>query len=136
MLVVLLSLWEAVMSFLLVRKWKFWTWFKLKKIIYGDCQVVWKEWILHSFSDEEQRKICANFCVAPQTAKVTAIAHDKKDVEKALNFWVEKHDFYCLCSALIKKHDFYCSVILETVHDTVQYRYCIFHCSIISWGLG
>jgi hypothetical protein len=25
---------------------------------------------------------------------------------------------------------------LETVHDTVQYRYCIFHCSIISWGLG
>jgi hypothetical protein len=23
----------------------------------------------------------------------------------------KKHDFYCLCSALMEKHDFYCSVI-------------------------
>ena len=32
--------------------------------------------------------------------------------------------FHCLCIALMEKHDLY-SVILETVHDTVQYRYCI-----------
>jgi len=25
---------------------------------------------------------------------------------------------------------------LETVHVTAQHRYCIFHCSIVSWGLG
>ena len=23
----------------------------------------------------------------------------------------KKHDFYCLCSALMEKHDFYCNVI-------------------------
>jgi len=32
-------------------------------------------------------------------------------VEKALNFWAEKHDFYCLSRALMEKLDFYCSVI-------------------------
>jgi len=32
-----------------------------------------------------------------QPAKVTVTAHDKMliKVERALNFWVEKHDFYC-----------------------------------------
>jgi hypothetical protein len=35
--------------------------------------------------------------VAPQTAKVAGFVRDKvlMKVEKALNFWVEKHDFYC-----------------------------------------
>jgi hypothetical protein len=33
--------------------------------------------------------------------------------------------FYCLCSALMEKHDFFLPS-LETVPDTVQYRYCIF----------
>jgi len=58
-------------------------------------------------------KICACFSVAPHSAEVTAIARDKvlMKVEKALNFWVEKHDVSCLCSALMEKHDFYCSVI-------------------------
>ena len=76
-------------------------------------QVVWQEQIFHSFSDEEQRKICANFSVAPQTARVTVIVRDKvlRNVEKALNFWVEKQDFYCLHCALMEKHDFYYSVI-------------------------
>jgi len=52
---------------------------------------------------KNREKICANFSVAPQTAKVTAIAYDKvlMKVEKALNFWLEKH-VYCLCSALIE----------------------------------
>ena len=27
-----------------------------KKIVYGDCQVVWQEGIFHSWSDKEQRK--------------------------------------------------------------------------------
>jgi hypothetical protein len=43
-------------------------------------------------------KMCASFSVAPQTANVTAIACDKvlMEVEKALNFWMDKHDFYFL----------------------------------------
>jgi len=38
-----------------------------------------------------KEKICATFSVVPQTAKVTAIVHDKllMKEEKALNFWVE-----------------------------------------------
>ena len=62
---------------------------------------------------KNKKKNCACFPVAPQTAKVTAIARDKvlMKVEKASNFWVEKHDFSCLCSALMEKYDFYCSVI-------------------------
>ena len=62
---------------------------------------------------KNKEKICASFSVAPQTAKVTAVACDKvlMKVEKALNFWVEKHYFYCLSTALMEKHDFYCSVI-------------------------
>jgi hypothetical protein len=38
-----------------------------------------------------KEKLCASFSVVPQTAKVTAIAHDKvlMKVEKDLNFWVE-----------------------------------------------
>jgi len=52
---------------------------------------------------------CASFSVAQHTAKVTVIVRGKvlMKVEKALNFWMEKHDFYCLCSALMEKHDFY-----------------------------
>jgi hypothetical protein len=48
-----------------------------------------------------------------QPAKVTAtVRHTvSTEVEKALNFWVERHDFYSLCSALMEKHDFYRSVI-------------------------
>ena len=40
---------------------------------------------------ENKENICTRFCVAAQTAKVTAIVLDKvlKKVEKALNFWVE-----------------------------------------------
>jgi len=61
---------------------------------------------------KNKEKICASFSVVPQTAKVTAVVRDKvlTKLEKALNFWVEKH-FYCLSSALMEKHDFYCSVI-------------------------
>jgi len=46
---------------------------------------------------KNKEKICSSFSVAPQTANVTAIAHDKvlMKVEKVLNFWMEKHDFYC-----------------------------------------
>ena len=85
-----------------------------------------------------QEKIRASFSVAPQTAKVTAIARDTVliKVEKALNFWVEKHYFYCLGISLMEKHDFIVLSSLETVRDIVQYRYCICHCSIVSWGLG
>ena len=38
-----------------------------------------------------KEKICASFSVAPQTAKVTATAHDKvlMKVENPLHFWVE-----------------------------------------------
>jgi len=62
---------------------------------------------------KKKEKILASFSVAPQTANVTAVACDKvlMKVEKALNLWVEKRDFYCLCSALMEKHDFYCSVV-------------------------
>jgi len=61
-----------------------------------------------------KERIRATFSVAPQTAEVTARALDKvlMKVEKALNFWMEKHDFIVLSS-------------LETVRDTVQYRYCV-----------
>jgi len=61
---------------------------------------------------KNKKKNCASFSVAPQTAKVTAIAHDKvlRKVEKALNLWLEIHDVYCLCSALMETHDFYCLV--------------------------
>jgi len=40
---------------------------------------------------KNKEKIHASFSVAPQTAKVTAVALDKvlMEVEKALNFWVE-----------------------------------------------
>ena len=40
---------------------------------------------------KNKEKIRASFSVAPQTAKVTAIARDKvlMKVEKALNFWVD-----------------------------------------------
>ena len=34
--------------------------------------------------------------------------------------------FHCLCSALMETHDFIVLLSLETVHYTVQYRYCIF----------
>jgi hypothetical protein len=34
--------------------------------------------------------------------------------------------FHCLCSALMEKRDFYCLSSLETVNDTVQYRYRTF----------
>jgi len=33
--------------------------------------------------------------------------------------------FNCLCRALAKKHDFFVLLSLETVHGTVQNRYCI-----------
>ena len=53
---------------------------------------------------KNKEKTRASFCVAPQTAKFTAIVHDKvlMKMEKALNFWFEKHDVYCLCSALME----------------------------------
>jgi hypothetical protein len=62
---------------------------------------------------KNKENIRASFSVSPQAAEVTAIARDKvlMKVEKASNFWVEKHYFYCLCSTLMEKHDFYCSVI-------------------------
>jgi hypothetical protein len=77
---------------------------------------------------KNKEKIHASFSVAPQTAKVTAIACNKvlMKVEKALNFWMEKCNFYCLCSALMENMIFIILSSLETVHDTVQYRYCIF----------
>jgi hypothetical protein len=34
--------------------------------------------------------------------------------------------FHCLCSTLMEKDDFIVLSSLETVHDTVEYRYCIF----------
>jgi hypothetical protein len=49
-----------------------------------------------------KEKICVSFSVAPQTAKLTAIAHVKGSLEK--------HDVYCLRSALMEKHNFYCLV--------------------------
>jgi len=54
---------------------------------------------------KNKETILASFSVAPQNAKVTAIARDKvlMKFENALNFWVEKHDFYYLCSALMEK---------------------------------
>jgi len=60
-----------------------------------------------------KEKISASFSVAQPTEKVTVTARDKvlMKVEKALNFWMEKHGFYCLCNALMEKHDLYCSVI-------------------------
>jgi len=63
---------------------------------------------------KNKEKIGASFSFALQTAKVAVIACDKvlMKVEKALNFWMKKHDFYCLCSTLLEKHEFYCSVIL------------------------
>jgi hypothetical protein len=53
---------------------------------------------------KNKEKICHSFSVAPQTAEVTAVMHDKvlMKVEKALNLWVEKR-FYCLRSALMEK---------------------------------
>jgi hypothetical protein len=69
----------------------------------------------------------ASFSVAPQTANITAIARDKvlMKIEKALNFWVEKHDFNCLCSALMEQHNFYCFFIPWncTWYCTVHVRY-------------
>jgi hypothetical protein len=47
-------------------------------------------------------------------------------VETPLNFWVGKHDFCCLYSALMESMIFIVLSSLETVHDTVQYKYCIF----------
>jgi len=84
---------------------------------------------------KNKEKICVSFSVAPQTAKVTAIAHVKvlMKVDKALNLSLEKHDVYCLHSALMEKHDFYCLVtplklymILYTTGNVS------FHCSIVS----
>jgi len=77
---------------------------------------------------KEKEKIRDSFSVALQTAKVATKARDKvlMKVEKALNFCMEKHYFYCLCTALMEKHDFIFLSSFETVHDTVQYRYCIF----------
>ena len=76
---------------------------------------------------KNEEKIRVWFSVAPQIAKVTATARDKVlvKVEKALNFWVEKHNFSCLFSALKEKHDFYCSVIPWncTWYCTVQVLY-------------
>ena len=77
---------------------------------------------------KNKETILASFSVAPQNANFTAIARDDvlMKVEKALNSWMEKHYFYCLCSALTEKLDFTVLSSLETVHDTVQYRYCTF----------
>jgi hypothetical protein len=84
---------------------------------------------------KNKETIRASFSVAPQNAKVTAIGRDKvlMKFENALNFWVEKHDVYCLRSALMEKHDFYCLVtplklymILYTTGNVS------FHCSIVS----
>ena len=81
-----------------------------------------------------KKKIHASFSVAPQTAKVTAIARSKvlMMAEKALNFWVENHYFYCLCSALMESMIFIVLSSLETVHGTVQYRYWIFFIGVSS----
>ena len=40
---------------------------------------------------KNKEKHCVSFSVAPQTAKVAVIEHDKvlKKLEKSLNFWVE-----------------------------------------------
>ena len=67
---------------------------------------------IHEMMKNEET-IRDSYSVAPQNAKVTAVARDKllMKVENALNFWVENHDFYCLYSALIGDHDFYCSVV-------------------------
>jgi len=71
---------------------------------------------------ENKEKICANFSNAQQAAKVTVVARDKvlMKVGKALNFWMEKQDFYSLCSALMEKHDFIVLSSLATIHDIVQ----------------
>jgi hypothetical protein len=55
---------------------------------------------------KNKETIRASFSVAPQNAKVTVIARDNKALmkfENALNFWVEKHYFYCLYRALMEK---------------------------------
>ena len=45
--------------------------------------------------------------------------------------------FFIACAALWwKSMIFIVLSSLETVHDNVEYRYCIFNCSIVSWGLG
>jgi len=38
----------------------------------------------------------------------------------------EKHNFLLLMRRFDEKHDFIVLSSLKTVHDTVQYRYCIF----------
>jgi predicted DNA-binding protein YlxM (UPF0122 family) len=75
--------------------------------LYGKNEIAIREVV------KNKEKICTSFSVAQQTAKVTVIACDKvlMKVEKALSFWMEKCDFYCLYSALMEKYDFYCSVI-------------------------
>ena len=63
---------------------------------------------------KNKEKIRASFSVAPQTAKLAAMARDKAlmKVEKSLNFWVEKKRFlFLVCSALMEKHVFCCSAI-------------------------
>ena len=128
MLVVLLSLREAVMSFLLVRKWKFWIWFKYKKKLYVEiCRLYGKnKSSIHSVMKNKEKFVLI-FLLHRKTARVTVIVRDKvlRNVEKALNFWVEKQDFYCLHCALMEKHDFYYSVIPWncTWYCTVQVLY-------------
>jgi hypothetical protein len=54
---------------------------------------------------KNKETIHVSFSVAPHTA----IARDSVNEggKKTSNFWMERHDVYCLCSALMEKHDFY-----------------------------
>jgi len=76
MLIVLLSLREPVISFPLVRMWKFWVWWKKKSFfvyiakLYGKNESSIREVM-------KNKKNRASFSVAPQTAKFTAIARGK-----------------------------------------------------------
>jgi len=88
---------------------------------------------------KNKETILASFSVAPQNAKVTAIARDKvlMKFENALNFWVEKHDFYYLCSALMEKAWFllFCRPLkLYMILYSTGTEF--FRCSIVSSGLG
>ena len=138
MLVVILSLREAVMSFPLVRKWKFWIRLKLKKSFADIARLYGKNESFIRDVTKNKEKIRASFSVALQTAKVTAIARDKvlMKVEKALNFWMENMIFIAYAALWWKSMIFIVLSSLETVHDTARTGTVFFHCSIVSWGLG
>ena len=88
------------LTVLLLKRWKFLADYGKKKNCALRLLRPMVKWIFYLWNCEERKRNCARFAVAPQTAKVMAMVHDKclVKMEKALNldskvFWETETTF-------------------------------------------